>query len=85
MYDVKYQKEKNPIQQIAEYIRKNYEKDINLRDISAQFYLSREHISRRFKQEFNETITDYITKIRMEKAKNYWRTLISASMKFQIK
>ncbi|MBS4210094.1 response regulator [Bacillus sp. FJAT-50079] len=69
LYDVKYQKEKNPIQQIAEYIRKNYEKDINLRDISAQFYLSREHISRRFKQEFNETITDYIMKIRMEKAK----------------
>ena len=69
LYHAKYQKEKNTIQQIEEYIRKNYQKDLNLRDISAMFYLSREHISRRFRQEFNETITDYVMKIRMEKAK----------------
>lgn len=69
LYHAKYQKEKNTIQQIEEYIRNNYQKDLNLRDISAMFYLSREHISRRFRQEYNETITDYVTKIRMEKAK----------------
>ncbi|MDQ0256656.1 two-component system response regulator YesN [Evansella vedderi] len=64
-----YQKEKNSVQMIEEYIRANYQKDIKLQDIADQFFLSREYISRKFKQEYNETITDYLTRIRVEKAK----------------
>jgi two-component system response regulator YesN len=66
---VKYQKYKNSIQEIELFIRKNYEKDITLQDIADRFYLSREYISRKFKQEYHETITNYLTKIRIEKAK----------------
>ncbi|MGM0878026.1 MAG: response regulator transcription factor [Bacillota bacterium] len=66
---VKYQKEKNSIQEIESFIRKNYEKDITLQDIADRFYLSREYISRKFKQDYNETITNYLTTIRVEKAK----------------
>ncbi|WP_246188413.1 response regulator transcription factor [Metabacillus lacus] len=65
----RYQKEKNSIQQIKEYVKGNYKEDITLQDIAEKFYLSREYISRRFKQEFGETITDCLLNIRIEKAK----------------
>ncbi|MCA1059745.1 response regulator [Rossellomorea aquimaris] len=65
----KYQKEKNNMQHIAEYLQQHYQEDINLQDIADRFYLSREYISRKFKQDYGATITDYITNIRMEKAK----------------
>lgn len=62
--------EEEPImKKIGEYLKKNYQYEINLQEIADSFYLSREYISRRFKQEFNETITDYLTRIRVEKAK----------------
>ncbi|MCP3741715.1 response regulator transcription factor [Rossellomorea sp. BNER] len=67
--DARYQKEKNSMQKIEEYLQQNYQQDINLQEIADRFFLSREYISRKFKQDFNETITDYLTKIRLEKAK----------------
>ena len=68
--DAKYQKEKNSMQRIEEFLQKNYQEDINLQEIADRFYLSREYISRKFKQDYDATITDYLTSIRMEKAKN---------------
>ncbi|QHE60790.1 response regulator [Rossellomorea vietnamensis] len=67
--NVKYQKEKNNMQHIEEYLQQHYQEDINLQDIADRFFLSREYISRKFKQDYGATITDYITGIRMEKAK----------------
>jgi two-component system, response regulator YesN len=61
--------EKNNMQKIEEYLRKNYQEDINLQEIAERFFLNRDYISRKFKQEYNETLTDYLTKIRIEKAK----------------
>ncbi|QOR67195.1 response regulator [Cytobacillus suaedae] len=67
--DSNVEKEETSMKKIGEYLKKNYQYEINLQEIADSFYLSREYISRRFKQEFNETITDYLTRIRMEKAK----------------
>jgi two-component system, response regulator YesN len=61
--------EMNNMQKIEEYLRSHFQEDINLQDIADRFFLNRDYISRKFKQEFNETITDYLTKIRIEKAK----------------
>ncbi|OIJ17502.1 hypothetical protein BKP37_03145 [Anaerobacillus alkalilacustris] len=69
VFNVQFKKEKSSVEMIEEYIRANYEKDIKLQDIAERFYLSREYISRKFKQEYHETITDYLTKIRIERAK----------------
>ncbi|WP_088103259.1 response regulator transcription factor [Halalkalibacter urbisdiaboli] len=69
VYNVQFKKEKNSVQKIEEYIRHNYQKDIKLSEIADRFFLSREYISRKFKQEYDATITDYLTKIRIEKAK----------------
>jgi two-component system response regulator YesN len=62
-------KDHNIVYDIARYIEENYAHDITLQDIASHFYLSREYISRKFKQELNENISDYIGRIRMDKAK----------------
>ncbi|RKL68354.1 hypothetical protein CR203_07690 [Salipaludibacillus neizhouensis] len=69
VYNCKFQKEKNSMQLIEEYVRNNYQKNIKLQEIAERFFLSREYISRKFKREYQETITDYVTRIRIEKAK----------------
>lgn len=55
--------------EIAKYIEANYTSNITLQDISAQFHLNREYISRKFKQELKENVIDYLNRIRIEKAK----------------
>jgi two-component system response regulator YesN len=63
------QKDNNVIHEIVLYIQENYQKEITLQDIANHFYLSREHISRKFKQDLGENLSDYIVRIRIEKAK----------------
>lgn len=60
----------SPMQAIANYIDQFLHEDLSLQDISNRFFLSREYISRKFKQEMNENLTDYITRIRIERAKS---------------
>jgi two-component system response regulator YesN len=65
----KKQSEKESIMyEIADYIKKHYHEDLTLQDIAEHFYLSREYISRKFKQDFGENLFSYITNIRIEKA-----------------
>ncbi|MFB3162144.1 response regulator [Neobacillus sp. 179-J 1A1 HS] len=64
------QKGNNIITDIEKYLQENFDRDVKLQEISDHFYISREYISRKFKQEFNENISDYIVRIRMEKAKS---------------
>lgn len=61
--------ENNLIYEIARYVQQRIDRDISVQDIASHFYLSREYVSRRFKQEFGETISDYILRHRMEQAK----------------
>ena len=67
------QRERNIVHAIAEYIDRHYHEDISLQHISDRFYMSREYISRKFKQELHENISDYIARIRIDKAKQRLR------------
>jgi len=60
---------KQLISQIKMYLLDNYNRDINLEDAAATVNLSPNYFSSLFKQEFGVNFTDYITKIRMDKAK----------------
>ncbi|WP_257967982.1 response regulator [Peribacillus deserti] len=60
----------NILSDIEQYLQANFYRDVKLQEIADHFYLSREYISRKFKQEFNENISDYIVKIRINKAKS---------------
>jgi len=71
-------KENSIIYEIEKYVVANFNRDVKLQELSERFYISREYISRRFKKEFQVTITDYLTKIRVEKAKSL---LVNSSLK----
>jgi two-component system, response regulator YesN len=63
-------KKTNIIEDIEAYLQANFDRDVKLQEISEHFYISREYISRKFKQEFKVNISDYIVAIRMKKAKS---------------
>lgn len=58
----------NVIYEIKKYVETHYQREISLQDIANHFYLSREYISRKFKQELGENLSDYIGRIRIAKA-----------------
>ncbi|MEC0370950.1 response regulator [Paenibacillus chibensis] len=62
-------RENHIIHDIARYLENHYAEDISLQDMAARFFLSREYISRRFKQEFGVNISDFLASVRIEKAK----------------
>lgn len=58
------------ISDIKNIISSQYMTEISVNKISKMIYLSPNYISLIFKKETGETITDYLTRIRIEKAKN---------------
>ncbi|MFC5471407.1 response regulator [Cohnella suwonensis] len=65
----KQQKENNLVHEIGKYIQANYHRDITLQDIANHLFVGREYISRKFKQETGENVSDCIGRTRNEKAK----------------
>lgn len=57
------------IQKITGYIRENYKTEINLEKLSEEFHVSSSYISKRFKQDTGMNYFEYLTWIRIEKAK----------------
>ena len=57
------------IKQVCAYIETNYDKRIGLDEIASDCSYSKYHLSRLFKSVMNMTVIDYLTKTRMEKAK----------------
>ncbi len=59
----------NVISSVKVYIEHHYDERLSLKSLSDEFYLSKEHLSRKFKKEAGGNITEYITNVRMKKAK----------------
>lgn len=57
------------IQDITAYIDQNYQNEVSLYDIANRFHVSREYISRKFKQKHQVNIPEYINRLRISKAK----------------
>ncbi|WP_409345315.1 response regulator [Paenibacillus sp. MBLB4367] len=68
-HTLRQRKDDHAIYEVAKYIQNHYQNELALQDIANRFYLSREHISRKFKQAFGENLSDYIERIRLQKAK----------------
>lgn len=60
---------KSVIKEIEEYILLNYDKDISINSISNAVYLAPTYLCLLYKKERGETINEYITKVRIQKAK----------------
>lgn len=61
--------EGNPMAEIVKYIQQHYQSEISLQEVAGRFFVSREYISRKFKQEFGINFTDYIANYRIDKSK----------------
>lgn len=69
------------LKQAQEYIEANYNQyDISLNTVAANVNLSPNHFSAIFSQELGETFIEYLTRVRMEKAKELLRTTSKKSM-----
>jgi len=54
---------------IVSYIELHYNEELSLQDIADTFLISREYISRKFKQDYAISFTEYVTSFRLNKAK----------------
>ncbi|HIW35314.1 MAG TPA: helix-turn-helix domain-containing protein, partial [Candidatus Paenibacillus intestinavium] len=55
---------------IVSYIEMHYNEELTLQEIADTFLISREYISRKFKQEYAISFTEYVTSFRLNKAKS---------------
>ncbi|MGN7454531.1 helix-turn-helix domain-containing protein [Paenibacillus pasadenensis] len=67
--------ERSIIDEMSSYIASHLEEDLSLQALASRFFLSREHVSRRFKQETGQTLSEHVESLRMDKA----RKLLSSS------
>ncbi|WP_185897225.1 response regulator [Paenibacillus zeisoli] len=57
------------VKDIKQYIHTNYHQEITLQHIADRFFISRENVSRKFKQVSSENLSDYLSNLRIDKAK----------------
>lgn len=62
-------KHKEAIDFMIQYAHNRYAEDINLEDLSKELFLSRNYLNQIFKRATGETFTNYLIRVRMEKAK----------------
>lgn len=62
------------IEQVKKYIEDHYNQDISLKDISSSIFMNLNYLCTLFKNEVGETINNYMTRVRMEKAMELLRT-----------
>ena len=59
--------------QILAYINEHFDESVNLDSLANRFYVSKYHLSREFKKEFNQTIIQYLLNKRITYAKELLR------------
>ncbi|BFT74437.1 response regulator [Paenibacillus sp. P36] len=62
-------KKKDIITEIKEYMTKHYHEPIKIADLAARFFISPYYLSQFFKQKTGETYVNFLTQIRINKAK----------------
>lgn len=62
------------VRKAIQYIRRHYAKDLSIEQIAEHLAISGDHLRHCFKNETGRTILDYLTEVRMEKAKRYLAT-----------
>lgn len=66
---LKLNQKNNIINKVCEYVIQNIDRELTLKTISDKFFISKNYLSFLFKQETGENFLDYLTKIKMERAK----------------
>lgn len=58
------------ITQITDYVKKHYTEGITLEQAAATFFISKEYLSKVFKTSVGKGFSEYVTALRMERARN---------------
>jgi two-component system response regulator YesN len=66
-------KNKNTISQVMHVIDNGYHDKLTIQEIAKEVYLAPNYLCALFKQETGQTLNEYITKVRMEKAKELFK------------
>jgi two-component system response regulator YesN len=69
-----YSSNQGAIPKVIAYIEQNYEQELSLLVISQQVHLSKNYLANLFKKETGEGVIDYITRVRMDRAKALLRS-----------
>jgi two-component system, response regulator YesN len=59
------------IYEARQYLDENFSREIKLKDLAQKYFVSEEYLSRLFKEELGEGFSEYLTRIRLEKAMEY--------------
>ncbi|MDQ0300100.1 two-component system response regulator YesN [Salibacterium salarium] len=63
-------KHRQIVEQMIDFVQERLHENITLHDLAEELYISRNYLGRIFKSVVGEPFKDYLTRIRMEKAKN---------------
>lgn len=58
----------NPILAVRNFINDHMKEDITLASLADRFHISPQYLAKRFKEEYQTTVMNYLTQLRMEKA-----------------
>lgn len=53
---------------VREFLKESYARGVTLEETAARFFVTKEYLSKVFKLKFGEGFTEYVTKLRMERA-----------------
>lgn len=59
------------LNEVRAYAAEHFAEPLSLDSLARCFFVSKEYLSRAFRQEFGQTLTDYIQQVRMEKARQW--------------
>ncbi len=62
-------KDENVIYEVKKYVNEYYAEDINIKTIAKQCYFNEKYFGRQFKKVTGKTFSDYLNKVRIDKAK----------------
>ncbi|RJE90335.1 response regulator [Paenibacillus sp. 1011MAR3C5] len=68
-----YSSDQGSIPKIIAFIDQNYDKELSLQILSEHVHLSKNYLANLFKKETGEGVIDYITRVRMDRAKSLLR------------
>ena len=60
---------RDQVESVRAFIEEHYMDHLSLSEFAEQFYVEPSYLSKKFSKEYNETITAYITRCRMDQAK----------------
>lgn len=59
------------LEEVRQYIVQHFNEQVTLEFLASVFFVSKEYLSKAFKQEYGLNVTDYILQLRMEKARQW--------------